>query len=118
MLNCVRFVHQIHNRRSLDVCIPLGSLQNPREVAAAETKGSALLGAAKVRLVEASGGSGLDLSLPDPMHLETSGFLAVLQAVLESRRKDCHRPEDLDKMSSTEARLHHFSPLKILARCK
>ncbi|VDM31855.1 unnamed protein product [Hydatigera taeniaeformis] len=84
---------RLRNRRSLDVCIPLTGQPSGGEA-------PIFSGASKVRLVEPS--SSLDISLPDPIHLEVAGFLTVLQAVLETRRKECQRPEDVEQMSSAE----------------
>ncbi|EUB61449.1 Protein FAM13A [Echinococcus granulosus] len=84
---------RLRNRRSLDVYIPLTGRPNGEET-------TAFSNASKVRLVEPS--SSLDISLPDPIHLEVAGFLTVLQAVLETRRKECRRPEDVEHMSLAE----------------
>ncbi|KAM7535535.1 hypothetical protein Aperf_G00000103566 [Anoplocephala perfoliata] len=84
----------LHNRRSLDVCIRLNGRRSKTEevpVSKAES------GPQAPNLTLDS------LNFPDVLDdLEASGFLTVLTAVLESRRKECRRPEDLEKMSSSE----------------
>ncbi|KAL5108407.1 Protein FAM13A [Taenia crassiceps] len=84
---------RLRNRRSLDVCIRLTDRPTGDET-------TTFSSASKVRLVEPS--SSLDICLPDPIHLEVAGFLTVLQAVMETRRKECRRPEDVEQMSSAE----------------
>ena len=91
----------MHNRRSLDICVSLRDHQGVDEGALT------LSNASKVRLVDHS--PSVDISIPDPVQLEVAGFLGVLQAVLETRRKECHRPEDLEKMSSMEVGISTLS---------
>ncbi|VDL59577.1 unnamed protein product [Hymenolepis diminuta] len=80
----------LHNRRSLDVCIPLNDRKHTTEEVTVSTVDSE----------PRSSNLTLDnLTIPD---LETGGFFSMLIAVLQSRREECQRPEDLEKMTSSE----------------
>ncbi len=46
-----------------------------------------------------------ELVVPDSSRSDLAGFLRILQAVLESRRDECKRPEDIEQMSEEQVRV-------------